>query len=73
MHADILAPQMPQTLFLSQHLALGTGKKQLRGMQGLRYMQNLIGTSMQWQMQMTDVLDKEHTKQVETRRKSCIH
>lgn len=47
MHADILAPQMPQTLFLSQHLALGTGKKQLRGMQGLRYMQNLIGTSMQ--------------------------
>ena len=40
MHADILASQMPQTLFLSQHLALGTGKKATEWDAG--YMQNLI-------------------------------
>ncbi len=48
MHVDILAHQMPQTLYLFQHLVLETGKKQLWEMQGFQYMQSLNDTSVQW-------------------------
>lgn len=81
MHVDILAHQLPQTLFLFQNLVLETGKKQLREMQGFQYMLIDTHAMIAWRdyqiavknddATLADLLDKEHTKQ-EQENRACI-